>query len=544
MAKHRLTAAGLPPSAVLERPRLAIDVRLHEPVGPDGSWFLQRGDHQYFRVTADLARLAATLDGQRDPDALAARLGTPWRPSDVRTALGRLQSSQVLEDGRRRKRPGRFRFVPPFTLQLRLVNPERLLGRVAHRARALTTRAAAWVVVAIVTIGLLALAVQADELVAAMGEPLPLATYVTLLAGILLTTAIHELGHGVTLAAFGGRPNRMGVMLFYLSPAFFCDVSDGWRLPHSRQRVAVALAGIATQWAIAGLVAVAAGLAPDPQVRRAMLLFAALTLIAGLANAIPFIKLDGYIALMCHLDIPHLRDRAIGDARQVISRVLFGGRIQRSLPRPWAVPFGLACLAFPVLIVGNGLLAWSGTLARTGFVGALLLSAVIAAIGYYLVRGLIRLIRTARQGGARPGRIAGVLAILTALLVSALLTVQVPQRVDGGFVSRHGIVRVIVPAGTDVSAIEPGTAVDLFRSGLVTRTHLAGGTVDGAWRTTEVPLSALVPITDELIDVTAQAADIVTTGPVADGTGTAQIDIGRVSVLRWALTTATAPLRG
>ncbi len=544
MAKHRQTPSGMSPAAVLERPRLAADVRLHEPVDPDGSWFLQRGEHQYFRVTADLARLAATLDGHRDPEALADRLGSPWRPTDVRGALRQLQSSQVLDDGRRRKRPSRFRFVPPFTLQLRLVDPQRLLGRLAGRARALTTPAAGWAVVAVIAAGLLALAAQADELIAALSQPLPLTTYGALLAGILATTAIHELGHGVTLAAFGGRPNRMGVMLFYLSPAFFCDVSDGWRLPRSRQRVVVALAGIATQWVIAGVVAVGAALVPDPQIHRAMLLFAAMTLIAGLANAIPFIKLDGYIALMCHLDIPHLRDRAIGDARQVISRILFGGRVQRSLPQPWAVPFGLACLAFPVLIVGNGLLAWSDLLARTGIVGALLLSAVFAAIGYYLVRGLVRLIRTARRSGARPARIVAVLATAAALVLTALLTVPVPQRVNGGFVAEHGTVRLIVPAGTDTSAIPAGSPVTLYHSGLVTRTHVAEGTVDAAWQHTEAPLSTLVPITDDVLDVSVQAADITTIAPVADGIGTAQIEIGDVSALHWALAAATAPLRG
>lgn len=34
------------------------------------------------------------------------------------------------------------------------------------------------------------------------------------------------------------RPSRMGVMLFYLLPAFFCDVSDGWRLPDKAHELA------------------------------------------------------------------------------------------------------------------------------------------------------------------------------------------------------------------------------------------------------------------------------------------------------------------
>ena len=34
----------------------------------------------------------------------------------------------------------------------------------------------------------------------------------------------HECAHGLTCKHFGGGVHRMGFMLVYLSPAFFCDV--------------------------------------------------------------------------------------------------------------------------------------------------------------------------------------------------------------------------------------------------------------------------------------------------------------------------------
>ncbi|MCR2185631.1 hypothetical protein NSX52_24025, partial [Salmonella enterica] len=73
--------------------------------------------------------------------------------------------------------------------------------------------------------------------------PMPLTGLLILIAVLSLATLLHEAAHGLTLARFGGSPRRAGFMLFYLTPAFFVDVTDGWRLPKRSQRVAIALAG-------------------------------------------------------------------------------------------------------------------------------------------------------------------------------------------------------------------------------------------------------------------------------------------------------------
>lgn len=86
---------------------------------------------------------------------------------------------------------------------------------------------------------------------------------------------------------------------------------------------------------------------PSP-LHDGMLIFGVSTYLTGVLNFVPLVKLDGYLALMSHLDIPHLRDRSMTDARRFLARILFGGRYSRELPQlTWAVPFGFACMLFP-----------------------------------------------------------------------------------------------------------------------------------------------------------------------------------------------------
>jgi putative peptide zinc metalloprotease protein len=318
-----------PPAPLPERPRLAPDARVHEPIEDGAPWLVQSGAQRYLRVAAGMASLLRLADGTRDAEDMAKELG--WSVELVGEGLLRAQRTGLLEDAADKpRRERRITFVPPLTVQFTVVRPERMLNvfrpltaRLAHRG---------WAIVAatLAGAGLLALVAQAQTTIAALSEPISLPALLALLVVTYCGTMLHELSHGLVLSHYGGRPSRMGFMLFYLTPAFFCDVSDGWRLPRNRQRVRVALAGIATQTVIAGLagvgsvvVAVAGG---NPAVRDFLLLLTVTNYVSGLFNTIPFVKLDGYLALMSHLDISHLRDRSITDARRLVARLLFGGR--------------------------------------------------------------------------------------------------------------------------------------------------------------------------------------------------------------------------
>ncbi|MFG2311290.1 daptide biosynthesis intramembrane metalloprotease [Streptomyces sp. NPDC048566] len=539
--------AATPGPEFLRRPRVAANVEIHEPVETGAPWVLQRGNHQHFRLQPDMARLVRAMDGHLDHDGLAAVLGPPWTARHVGTAVSTLAESRVLDDGTpAERRSNWFRFVPPMTLQFTVVRPERMLARLAPLVRLLAGRASAAVAALLVLGGLLALAATAPAVDSALGRPLPFAAYAAVLLGVLATTAVHEIGHGAVLTYYGGRPSRMGFMLFYMSPAFFCDVSDGWRLSRKEQRVRVALAGIATQTVIAGAAALTAAFLGPSDLRDAALVFAVATYTSGVVNLLPFVKLDGYIALMSHLDVPHLRDRAMTDARRFLAKVLFGGRgYARELgDRPWAVAFGLACMAFPLYIVAGALTLWSDVFQRLGVVGT---GTVLTAVCYLVYRfglGFTRLAAEGRGAGAPRWRVVTAAVLLTAAAGAALVLVRLPNTVAAGYVARDpGRVELVVPGSADLSAVRPGSTVRLYRSGLMTREQTGTARVAALTRTeTTAPLSTFLPVAATSLELPVVGLPLTAGRIPADPVGAAQVDLGELPLGEWLYAKYVAPV--
>ncbi|MEV8307297.1 daptide biosynthesis intramembrane metalloprotease [Streptomyces flavidovirens] len=534
--------------ALLARPRLAADVRIHEPIADSGPWVVQRGSQQYLRVGTDMVRLLHSMDGKRDHAALVETLGPPWTDSDVGKAVEDLRGMRLLEDGRPHKRSSTwFKFVPPLTFQFTVVKPERMLARLAPLLRLVANRTGAALAAVLSLGGLLALAAQAPVLRQALGAPLSLDVLLGVAVASAAVTALHEMGHGAVLTHHGGRPSRMGVMLFYLTPAFFCDVSDGWRLPRKEQRVQVALAGIVTQMVIAGSVALGAltaGPAAGDGLRHGMLVLAVSTYVTGLLNLLPFVKLDGYIALMTRLDISHLRDRTMTDARRFLAKVLFGGRYTRELPGLWwSVPFGLASMLFPVYLIALAFTLWLDVLQGLGIVGAALVLAGVVYLGYRAFSGVRLLLREARTAGARMSRVCAA-ALLTAVAAgAALTTVTVPYTVAGGYVVEDGRTLLVISDSADREAVTEGATVTLLRRGMVTRTETGTATV-GRGRAVKAtaPLSAFIPLRDgDSVPVPALTLPLSVGTAPAEHIGTARVVAGKRSLGEWLYLSYIAP---
>ncbi|MGW5400255.1 daptide biosynthesis intramembrane metalloprotease [Streptomyces sp. NPDC003952] len=535
----------------LERPRTADDVAVREPLTEDAPWVIQRGEHKHFRTGEDLARLVRLLDGSRDHDQLAAELGSPWTPGHIGRAVRSLADSDLLEDGRPVKKPARVRFAGPLTIQFTLVKPERMLRRIAPLVRPLGHRLVRGAAAAVVLLGVLALAACGATLGEALSRPMPLWAYACVMLGVVATTAVHEMAHGAVLTHHGGTPSRMGFMLFYMSPAFFCDVSDGWRLPNPRQRVQVALAGIAIQAVAAGTAALAALAVPAGPARETLLLVGLVNYMVCVVNLLPLVKLDGYLALMSHLDISHLREKAMTDARRAIARAVFGGRgYQRELPgRGWSVPYGLACLIFPLYLVSSALTLWSGILQRLGIAGSCMM---VCALGYLLWRlgkGAATLVREAVQAGARPVRIAAAGVLATAGLALAATLVQIPATVSAGYTTEpDGSLSLLVPRGGGGFDLTEGTTVTLRRSGLFSRPQTGTAALgEPTGHDVLAPVTAMLPVASDRpwLEMKAYPLHRVTATPAPNGTdrtGVAEVQAGDHPLWKWFAVSYLGPL--
>ncbi|QKW10977.1 hypothetical protein HUT18_18170 [Streptomyces sp. NA04227] len=536
---------------LLLRPRLASHVQVHAPVEDGSPWIVQSGQAKYMRVGADMGRLLTVLDGARDRRALVETLGPPWNEAVLDGVVGKLNAQGLLDDGTEHRQSGTwFKWVPPMTLQFTVIKPHWLLSRLTPVIRLLANKAGAALGILILAGGLLSLLLQAPALTTALGEPVSFTVLLAVFAATLATTALHEMGHGAVLTHYGGRPSRMGFMLFYLSPAFFCDVSDGWRLPRKEQRTHVALAGIATQLVIgmgAAITALAVGgPSGESALHTGLLVFAVSTSVTGLLNFVPFVKLDGYLALMSHFDVSHLRDHAMTDARRWVAGVLFGGRYTRELPQlSWSVPFGLACMVFPLYLVGVAATLWTDVFTGLGITGAIILGCGLCYLLYRAGLGCKKLVQEARSAGAGFGRITVVGVLAAGALTAALTLIQIPYTVTGGFVQKDGRVDLVIADSGDIDAVHKGSRVELVKRGMILRKDLATTTLGEVRpRQGEAPLSAFLPVKEgSRYPVPAARIPLGTVDalPPSVKVGMAQIDAGERPLGQWLYLKYVAP---
>lgn len=506
----------------LARPRLAPWITVHPPMNEDAPWIVERPGRTPLRVSADAGTLLSALDGRRTTAALAAQLGPQWTAEQIGVAAAEFRDLGLLwTPGAEPPAPeGRISARSWTTLQLRLVRGATVFAPVRRLLIRLRGRAVLTAAALACAGGALTLVARNDLVANALSEPLPLLSVGAIYLGLIATNVVHELSHGATLTHYQGNPGWLGVMLFYLTPACFCEVTDGWRLAKPRHRVMVALAGVVAHVVVGSTAAMTAALLPDSDLRTTVIRFALACYLIGIVNLVPWIKLDGYLALMSALDIPRLRDRAMADARGWLRRRVLGVREDRDLPGPWVIPYGLLCIIFPVVAILWAIGRWSQLLLLAGTVGAVLKLLLIAFLGYRFGRGAIVVLRDARRDGIGWPRLAAAVSFAGLVVAVPLTTIDVDDDVRAGYVKDGTHVRLVLPAGSDFGAVQPGGPVFLRRSGLLFSTELGTARIGPTPPAPErIPAGALLPVrTDSTLDAV--------TIPLRDAPATKLDDLG------------------
>lgn len=529
-----LTAGGRPPDSELalpaadatapDRPRLAVGVVVEPPAPAAEHRVVHLSEAGiYLRVKLAQAAFIERLNGSRTLRELTEDGGLPARV--VAPLLTKLTEIGLLEGtgppGSDEPQP-RLRVRGP-TVQLTLVDPAAALERVrpALRLLQLTWVRAALGLLALA--GLVSFAVHLDGSAISTDRVTDPFVLVTLVLAVGITTAVHELGHALAVMAFGGRVRRMGVMLFYLLPAMFCDASDAWRFPYPWQRATVAAAGVVAQLLFASLAALGLWLGLGQELQAWLLLYVLINFSMCVYNLIPFVKLDGYWLLSSLMDRPNLRREAIGGAGAWIRRLLFGtpmSSAERGLS-PGFVAFGVACaLCGPALLLYS-LLAYQDLLLRAGFVGAVVWMVIVLGVLSVPIAALGSSITAQRAQGRTVGVVRG-MATMTALVVALCVVVAtVPVNADvGGHYERSGGNGLIDATLHDGGrrAVAPGASVILGGRSLPNAIVVAHEGGD-RW----------------LVAVDDQAGLL----PAA---GTATVRASKISIARWAWTARGTPV--
>lgn len=215
-----------------------------------------------------------------------------------------------------------------------LVRPDRLLSKLLPWVAPLFTRTALVLLLCATVLGLILVMRQWDVFTHSVVDLVSPGGIFGFLLALLLSKALHEMGHALVATRLGLRVAHMGVAFVVLWPMLYTDTGESWRLRSHRQRLAISVAGVSVELALAGLATLAWALLDDGVLRQSMLYLATVAWVLSLAlNVSPFMRFDGYFILSDILNFPNLHERAGAVARVALRRGLLG------LPDAYPEPF-------------------------------------------------------------------------------------------------------------------------------------------------------------------------------------------------------------
>lgn len=142
---------------------------------------------------------------------------------------------------------------------------------------------------------------------------------------LIAVKVAHEFSHAYVATRFGARVSVMGLAFIVLWPLAYSDVTDAWRLKDRRQRLLIALAGIAAELIIAGLSLLGWALTAPGPLNSMFFVLSSSTLVATLAiNLNPAMRWDGYYLLMDLWGVDNLHSRAFDATLWFLRKWLLG----------------------------------------------------------------------------------------------------------------------------------------------------------------------------------------------------------------------------
>jgi putative peptide zinc metalloprotease protein len=138
------------------------------------------------------------------------------------------------------------------------------------------------------------------------------------------TKFFHEFGHAYTAKSYGLRVPQMGVAFLIFFPCLYCNTTDAWRLADRKQRMAIGMAGIAADFALAVIATYIWHFSKPGIINSLSFYLVGIALISTVFfNANPYVRFDGYYVLSDYLRIPNLMMKSRGYLRYLfLNRVL------------------------------------------------------------------------------------------------------------------------------------------------------------------------------------------------------------------------------
>ncbi|WP_232481411.1 hypothetical protein [Arthrobacter sp. YN] len=179
---------------------------------------------------------------------------------------------------------------------------------------------------------------------------------------------------------------------------------------------------------------------------------------------------------------------------QVVSVRVLGSR--RALGRGGLLPwFGLASFVAGIAFMVIGYQRLVPIFLQLGFVGHLVVLAVLCLLLVMALRGAIRFFRAAAASGSPRWR--RILVVLLGLVVIGVLLAIVPVRAVtvAGYTYHGGQLKIVMPVQGPSQALSPGDTVTLQSQGMILHENLGRATIgDQPPSNSMAPLDTLVPV--------------------------------------------------
>ncbi len=409
-------AAAVDPGEL--RPRLSPDVevkRFELRSGNDYAIVANPRDLVHYRLDAGDADLLPLMDGTRTVSEIVVerlqgsgdlklsgiadlvqqlRVGNFLDTPFVDTAAAVRQALSPASPARRKAR----QFAS--TLSVDWDGAERLVAWFyRHGLRWFFHRWVAWTVGLVAVVGFGAFVdVYATHRFSVSGRSAVAVSLVILALNYFLTFC-HELAHATVLVHNGRRVKSAGFMIYFGSPAFFVDSSDGLMMDRT-QRITQAFAGPYAELIIAGAASLMVWAFPGSAVAPLLYKFAVLNYFVIFLNLVPLLELDGYWILSDLIQVPDLRPMSLQFIRFDLWRKLWH-RDRLTKQEVGLGLYGTLGVVFTVFAVIAAFFFWRevfgslvGKLWDAGAIGRVLLIALALFVTGPLLRGALDLARS------------------------------------------------------------------------------------------------------------------------------------------------------
>lgn len=223
----------------------------------------------------------------------------------------------------------------PFKIKLRLFNPNKLMN-----TNSLLTKILYYIILFICPLlfiaGIVLNRILINDAISFYGQAITGITELGVIDWLLIvllslfSLALHECAHMITARKYGVNVPEMGVMLYFLVPCAYTNITGINLLKSKTRRLIVLVSGSLVNFAIIGI----CNITMCTIVSKELVSYAAALAFANIGtiflNLMVLLKFDGYYALEVILDEPKLRENAISAVISLVRTVLAGKKGEKA----------------------------------------------------------------------------------------------------------------------------------------------------------------------------------------------------------------------